>query len=95
MQTIVARIEDIRARSGRLGAADVANAVHAAQRGRDAWNTPLVWRVLPDGDYVVVSAGPNQRFDVGDPAEYLMNSRSRAEDDIVFINGQQITKAGK
>lgn len=99
MQTVAAKIEQAHMRAGKINSHDLEAAVRAVNRGRDAWGTPLVYRLMPNNDYILVSAGPNRRLDVNDVNEYVkrtpLDSRWRTVDDIVFRNGQQITKAGK
>lgn len=104
MQTIAGDIEALREREpGSLGdPARIQRLISARARGRDAWHHEYLFltRDTATGlSYVLVSMGSDGKSDVADPREYFSMPEQVIHDqpwrDIVFRDGQPVTRAGK
>jgi hypothetical protein len=104
MQTITGEIEALREREpGSLGdPSRIRRLVSATAGGRDAWHHKYLFLTKPTRtglSYVLVSMGSDGKSDVTDPSEYLALSERIIHDepwrDIVFRDGQPVTRAGK
>ena len=99
MQTICAKVS--RARPGDPLRA-IQEAAESVAKGRDAWGNPFVWHVEVRSNnfsYVLISYGSDGRPDLTNEAAYfgLHDYRVRADPrkDIVFVDGESVTDAGK
>jgi hypothetical protein len=104
MQTITGEIEALREREpGSLGdPSRIRRLVSATAGGRDAWHHKYLFLTKPTRtglSYVLVSRGSDGKSDVTDPSEYFALSERIIHDepwrDIVFRDGQPVTRAGK
>lgn len=104
MQTIVYQLEELRSRDARALADPVRvhDVLSRVAAGRDAWGTELIYYRKIAGkniSYVLVSLGSDRKPDAVNPEGYFSMSERIIHDepwrDIVFRNGQPITRAGK
>jgi hypothetical protein len=102
MQSMCARIEDDKKRDRAIDDAKIKILVGQVASGRDGWGHSIfvATRDAPTGRrYLLVSMGSDGRLDVNEPARYFDQApadvREDATRDIVFIDGTQVTNAGK
>jgi hypothetical protein len=101
MRAITTSIDDLRDKGQPVNENDVREAIARVGNGRDAWGTPLAFRVRSKKplSYVLVSAGSDRKFELSDLNGYfainVRDVRSDPRHDLVFKDGDLITLAGK
>jgi hypothetical protein len=102
LQVMAARLSDTISKTGDLSEAQAARTIKSVNGGRDAWGNDVVFRSRSrDGriSYVLVSPGSDGVLEHPDLDDYFAQSASDVHDDsrrdIVFRDGEAITRAGK
>lgn len=103
LQTIVARVEAVRSADDETPLeSHIASVAKSVADGRDAWGEPFIWQVKETGggwSYIVGSYGSDSKPDVDNPEKYFdiesEDIGGEAERDIIFRDGEPVTRAGK
>jgi hypothetical protein len=103
MQAMCAAIEDAKERRVPISESEIRVLIAQVSKGRDGWGHPVVlaFRDSPAGPrYVLVSVGSDGRLDVVAAGQYFERPptgdvKNDVTRDVVFIDGRQVTNAGK
>lgn len=103
LQVMAARLDEAISKSaGRLDANEASRIVASINGGRDAWGSQVIVHVESRDErvvYVLVSCGSDRKLDLPKVQDYFFMAphdiHGQGEKDIVFRDGEPITRAGK